>query len=105
MRRIPMSRDADSVKTSVAGGDSSMDVESGERRPLREHMLFIYGTGLAGGLHLALIHLYLWRRISAFFFFLAATVVFSTATLVLWQFVLPRLPRRGAAPRMAWQLI
>jgi signal transduction histidine kinase len=82
-----------------------MELEVGERRPLRQDMLFLYGTGLAIGLHLALIHLYLWRSVGAFFFFLVATLAFSTLTLVLWQSVLPRLPRRSSPVRLALQLI
>jgi len=82
-----------------------MDVDRGERRPFRQHVLFLYGTGLAIGLHLALVHLFLWRRAGAFLFFLVATMVFSTATLVLWQSVLPRLSHRAFAPRLAWQLL
>jgi signal transduction histidine kinase len=87
------------------GADWAVEVDRAERRPLRQQVLFLYGTGLAIGLHLALIHLYLWRRIGAFFFFLVATLVFTTATLGLWQTVLPRLPRRSSLVRLTWQLL
>src|SRR5437016_13101345 len=100
-----MSRDSERATTASAGDDWSMDLEAGERGPLRQHVLFLYGTGLAIGLHLALIHLYLWRSVGAFFFFLVATLAFSTLTLVLWQSVLPRLPRRSSPVRVALQLI
>lgn len=82
-----------------------MDVDIGERRPRRQLALFLYGTGLAIGLHLALIHLFLWRSFGAFFFFLGATLVFTTATLILWQSVLPRLSERRFPARLAWQLV
>ncbi|MFI5364500.1 MAG: sensor histidine kinase [Candidatus Binatia bacterium] len=103
---MPTSRDPALERDGRAPADRwSMEVDAAEQRPLRQQVLFIYGTGLAIGLHLALIHLYLWRSVGAFFFFLAATLVFSTATLVLWQFVLPRLAHRPVVSRFAWQLI
>ena len=68
-------------------------------------MLFLYSTGLAIGLHLALIHLFLFRSVGAFFFFLVATLIFSTATLVLWQRVLPRLSGLRPLPRLTAQLL
>lgn len=85
--------------------DWKMDVESGERRPLRRQILFLYGTGLAIGLHLGLIHLFLFRSVETFFFFLIATLVFSSATLVLWQWVLPRLSELRPAARFSGQLV
>jgi signal transduction histidine kinase len=80
-----------------------MDVESAEGRPLRQHMLFLYGTGLAIGLHLGLIHLFLFRSRGAFVFFLGATLIFSTVTLVLWQSVLPRFSALRPLHRLWWQ--
>ena len=82
-----------------------MEVDCGERRPLRWQMLFLYGTGLAIGLHLALIHLFLFRSVGAFFFFLIATLLFSTATLLLWQSVLPRLSGLRPFSRLSGQLL
>jgi len=82
-----------------------MEVAAGEQRPLRQQMLFLYGTGLAIGLHLALIHLYLWHSLGAFWFFLVATLMFSTATLLLWQRVLPRLSRRASVARLTGQVV
>ncbi len=82
-----------------------MEVDGGERRPLRRQMLFLYGTGLAIGLHLALIHLFLFRSVGAFFFFLMATVFFSTATLGLWQWVLPRFSELRPLSRLSVQLL
>jgi signal transduction histidine kinase len=68
-------------------------------------MVFLYGTGLAIGLHLALIHLFLFRSIGAFFSFLFATLLYSTATWGLWQGVLPRLSDREFPSRLTWQLL
>ena len=85
--------------------DWTMDVGAAERRPIRPQVLFLYGTGVAIGLHLALLHLYLFRSAGAFFFFLGATLVVSTATLVLWRGVLPRFSQRPFVARLAWQLV
>jgi len=82
-----------------------MDIGDGERRPLRQHVLFLYGTGLAIGLHLALVQLYLLRRIGMFFFALGATLVFATLMLILWRSVLPRFSRRQFASSVALQLV
>ena len=88
----------------AARTDWATELDSGEPRPLRQHVLFLYGTGLAIGLHLALIHLFLWRRVGAFFFFLVTTLVFTTATLALWQLVLPRFWQRPLFSRLIWQV-
>ncbi len=85
-------------------GAATADSRAAGRGFSRPLVLFVYGTGLAIGLHLALIHLYLWRRPSAFFFFLGATLVFNTATLVLWHSVLPRFSDRPPLRRFAWQV-
>ena len=68
--------------------------------PFRQQLVFVYGTGLAFGLHLGLIHLYLFRSPGALLSFIAGTMVFSTLTLVLWHWVLPRY---SAVPR-GWRL-
>jgi signal transduction histidine kinase len=56
-------------------------------------LLLVFGTGAAVGLHLALLHLYMWK--SHFWgplvFFLGA-LCFSAMTYVLWRWVFPRLP-------------
>jgi sensor histidine kinase YesM len=88
-----------------AGNDWAMDIGDGERRPQRQDVLFLYGTGLAIGLHLALIQLYLIRRIGMFFFALAATLVVSTLTLILWRSVLPRVSNRSFASSLARQVL
>lgn len=89
----------------LARRDWTLDVEGAERRPLRRQILFLYGTGLAIGLHLGLIHLFLFRSVGTFFFFLIATLVFSSATLVLWQWVLPRLSEQRPWARLSGQLL
>jgi signal transduction histidine kinase len=64
----------------------------------------LYLTGLAIGLHLALVHLYLWRSTRAFFFFLAATLLSCTVILALWVWVLPRFARFRFPLRLAAQV-
>ncbi len=68
-------------------------------------VVFLYATGLAIGLHLALVHLYLWRSTRAFFFFLAATVLSCTAILALWIWVLPRFAHWRFPARLAAQVV
>src|ERR1700687_2994669 len=85
--------------------DGAMEVDAGERQPLRQQLLFLFGTGMAIGLHLALIHLYLFRSVGAFFFFLVATLVFSAATLVMWQRVLPRFSDYPHVARLVFQVL
>jgi signal transduction histidine kinase len=106
--RITMSRSSEAgicTSAGVARSDWSMELGEGDRRPLRYHVLFLYGTGLAIGLHLALVQLYVVRHIGMFFFTLAATLVFSTATLFLWLWVLPRVTDRRFAPSIGLQLV
>lgn len=100
-----MNGQADTARRAAPLPDWAVAVEGAEARPLRQHVLFLYGTGLAIGLHLALIHLYLWHSVTAFFFFLAVTLVFTTATLLLWQQVLPRFAPRPFFSRLGWQVM
>jgi len=81
-----------------------MELGTAEQSPLRQQALFVYGTGLAIGLHLALIHLQLWRSVGAFFFFMSAAVVYASVMLALWHWVMPNLPGRSAASHTAWQV-
>lgn len=82
-----------------------MDIAAVDHRPLRRQALFVYGMALASGLHLALIHLHLWRSLPAFFFFLFTAFVYATVMLALWRWVLPRLPGTSSAGQTAWQAI
>src|SRR5215472_2815029 len=56
----------------------------------QHQLLFVYGTGLGIGLHIALLQLALFRSWSGSLFTVGATVLFATLTLVLWQTVFPR---------------
>lgn len=88
---------------STTPGHWSMEIAATERRPLRQQALFVYGTSAAIGLHLALIHLQLWRSVPAFLFFLTAAGVYATAMLVLWHWVFPNLPGKSVVSNTAWQ--
>jgi signal transduction histidine kinase len=69
--------------------------------PFRQQFGFVYGTGLAFGLHLGLLHLYLFRSPGALATFLVSTLIFSTVTLMLWKWLLPRF---ATVPR-GWRLM
>ncbi|HUI27307.1 MAG TPA: histidine kinase [Candidatus Kryptonia bacterium] len=71
----------------------------------RQQLLFIYGTGLAFGLHLGLIHLYLFRSPQALVTFTIATLAFSSLTLVLWKWVLPWFSSWPRVWRLAAQVV
>lgn len=85
-------------------GAPAIPVVRGDIRSRQMQIWFVYGTGLAIGLHIALIHLYLWRSWGAFFFFLGATLVHSTLMLVLWSYVLPRFRAQPFVPRLSLQI-
>jgi len=74
-------------------------------RPLRQHILFVYGTGLAVGLHLALAQLALTRRLDGSLFTMAASFLFCTVILALWIWVLPRVAERSFAQRIVLQML
>ncbi|HVM95439.1 MAG TPA: histidine kinase [Candidatus Acidoferrales bacterium] len=96
-----------SLATSVPPKRDRWEAELNLAEPpsARQLLLFVYGTGMAVGLHLALIHLYLWRSPAAFALFLVATLLFSTLTLALWHWVMPRLADRSFASRLTWQVL
>lgn len=66
-------------------------------------LVFVYGTGIAFGLHLALIHLTLTRSVPGAFFVLGASLLYSTLTLTLWEWVLPRFAQQSIPRRIVFQ--
>ena len=64
-------------------------------------LLLLFGTGAAVGLHMGLLHLFLWRRPAALLAFLIPSLLFSTAIYGLWRWVFPHLRR----PSMAHELV
>jgi signal transduction histidine kinase len=54
-------------------------------------VLLLFATGAAVGLHMGLLHLFLWRRPAALVAFVGPSFVFSAVIYVLWRWVFPRL--------------
>ncbi|HVN85748.1 MAG TPA: histidine kinase [Candidatus Binatia bacterium] len=80
------------------------DVHMRAENAFRQQLGFVYGTGLAYGLHLGLIHLYLFRSPRALLAFTVATLIFSSLTLVLWKWVLPLFSDWPHGRRLAAQI-
>ena len=62
-------------------------------------LLLVFGSGAAIGLHLGLLHVFLWRSLWALPAFVPTSLIFSAVTYSLWRWVFPRfgastLPRR-----------
>jgi signal transduction histidine kinase len=72
---------------------------SAERTSRAQQLLFVYVTGAAIGLHLALAQLALFRNWSSSLFTIAASVMFATLALVLWT-----LFRRFAHYPLPWRI-
>ncbi|MFN8644117.1 MAG: histidine kinase [Candidatus Binatia bacterium] len=87
----PIVAPADPVGTALA------ESEAASRR---SQLIFIYGTGLAIGLQSGLMNYALWRKLPDALFIVAASLLYATLTLVLWQRVLPRC----ASLRAGWRL-
>ncbi len=61
-------------------------------------LLLVFGSGAAIGLHLGLLHVFLWRSLWALPAFLPTSLIFSAVTYSLWRWVFPRLGG-GTLPR------
>jgi signal transduction histidine kinase len=70
---------------------------------LRHQLLMVYGTGIAVGLHLGLIVLATSGSRRTALFMTVASLFYSTASLLLWQNVLPRFSDRPFLSRLAYQ--
>jgi two-component sensor histidine kinase len=64
----------------------------------------VYGSGLAIGIHLGLLHLVMYRSVGGALFVLASTLVHATAVICLWQWVLPRLAEYPLPRRVFYQV-
>ena len=73
-------------------------------RPTR-FLLVILGTGTVTGLHLGLLHLFLWRNALAPVIFVSGGFMYSILSFCLQQWVFPRLPGRSALARLAGQTL
>ncbi|GIW40039.1 MAG: hypothetical protein KatS3mg076_0616 [Candidatus Binatia bacterium] len=85
----------------VSHGNESAEETGGYT--FREQAFFVYGTGLAIGLHLALVHVFIFRTWAVLPITIAATFLFSSATLGLWRWVFPRLAHLPSRPRLLAQ--
>src|SRR5262245_14636743 len=87
----------------VDGGVTLPHLQTMRRKSsLSNQLLFVYGAGLAIGLQLGLLTLYLRHSVSGAIWTVGATLFYATLTIALWRWVLPRfstypLPRRIAA--------
>ncbi len=68
-------------------------------------LLFVYGSSLGIGLHIAVLQLALFRSIGGSVFTVAASTLFGAVTLVLWQTVFPRFARYALPWRLACQAL
>jgi len=73
--------------------------------PFTHRLLFVYGTSLGIGLHIALLQLALFRSWSGSLFTVATTMLFATVTLVLWQTVFQRSARYALPWRLVYQTV
>ncbi len=73
--------------------------------PHAHQLLFVYGSSLGIGLHIALLQLALFRSWSSSLYTIAASVLFATLALVLWQSVFPRFARYALPWRIALQTL
>ena len=64
-------------------------------------LLMVFGTGAAIGLHLGLLHLFLWRRPVALLVFVVPSLLFSAVIYALWRWLFPRLGGRTLIRRVA----
>jgi signal transduction histidine kinase len=68
-------------------------------------LLLVVGTGMAVGLHLGLLHLYLWHRLDATVLFIGGALCFSLVTYVLWRWVFPRVAGWGPVTRVVLEAL
>jgi sensor histidine kinase YesM len=68
-------------------------------------LLMVLGTGAAVGLHLGLLHLYMWRSFRGPVAFFLGSLAFSAVTYGLWRWVFPRLPARSFAGQVGMQIV
>ena len=67
-------------------------------------LLLVLGMGAAVGLHLGLLHLFMWRTVRGPTAFLLGALAFSAVTYALWRWAFPRLPGRTLASQVAVQV-
>src|SRR5262249_19796571 len=76
-----------------------------ERNPRTQQLLFIYGSGLGIGLHIALLQLALFHSWSNSLFTVGGSVLYATLALVLWQTVFPHFADYAQPWRIVLQIL
>jgi two-component system LytT family sensor kinase len=67
-------------------------------------VLLVFGVGIASGLHLGMLHLFLWRSWAAPVTFLAASTAYAAVCFALWRWVLPRLTQRSFVRQLTLEI-
>jgi sensor histidine kinase YesM len=68
-------------------------------------LLLIFGVGAATGLHLGMLHLFLWRNWAAPVTFIVGSCAYSAVTYLLWRYVFPRLRVSNTGVRLALETV
>lgn len=76
-----------------------------EGRAWRQQAMFVYGTGLAVGLYIALLNFAHVGSIATSVFVLVAAGVLATAAWLLWRYALPRTTALALRPQIALQML
>ncbi len=71
---------------------------------MRQRPLFLFGSSLAIGLHLGLIHLWLRQSWLGFFMIIGLSQLYAALTLTLWRWVLPRFGQLRSPHRLVAQI-
>lgn len=85
--------------------DWMTELSHAEGRAWRQQALFVYGTGLAVGLYIALLSFAHAGSLAMAGFILFAAGVLATAAWLLWRYVLPRTTDLALRPQIALQLV
>jgi signal transduction histidine kinase len=86
-------------------GDDNRTILDGAPYGRPSQRLFVYGTALGIGLHMALLQLILFRSLANSLFTIVSSLLFGTLTLVLWQTAFRHSARYTLAWRLAYQAL
>jgi signal transduction histidine kinase len=67
-------------------------------------LLMVLGTGAAVGLHLGLLHLFMWKSAVVPVVFVAGSLCFAFVTYALWRWAFPRLNGKTLASQLAMEM-
>ena len=66
-------------------------------------LLLVFGSGAAIGLHLGLLHVFLWRSLWAIPAFVPPSLIFAAVTYSLWRWVFPQFGTASMPRRIAFE--